>query len=78
MTYREFLKQLKKKAKKKGLLDAKMDETILGRPWEKVTYVNLIEPETGDSRHIKFGFKEGKRNHDGEVLLETKVIFEDF
>jgi hypothetical protein len=78
MTYRELLKELKKKAKKKGLLDAKIEETVLRNPWDYTTYVNLINPEDGIKRHIKFGYREGKRDHDGNILEETEAIFKDW
>jgi hypothetical protein len=78
MTYRELLKELKKKAKKKGLLDAKIEETVLRNPWDYTTYVDLIDPEDGSKRHIKFGYREGKRDHNGNNLEETEAIFKDW
>ena len=60
MTYRELLKALKKKAKKKGLLDAEIRGTTLGKAWEYTTFITLIDPEDGEKRHIKFGYIEPK------------------
>lgn len=78
MTYRELLKELKKKAKKKGLLDAKIEETILRRQWVYTTYVDLIDPDDGSKRHIEFGYREGKRDYNGNNLEETEAIFKDW
>ena len=77
MTYREFLKELKKKAKKKGLLDAEIQGTTLHSPWKYRTFVSLMDPCDGERRHLEFGFIEPRIGKDGNEVEPIKVIFRD-
>ena len=77
MTYRELLKELKKKAKKKGLLDAEIRGSVLDRAWKYTTYVTLIDPADGEKRHLSFGYIEPLVNHEGEEISPIKIIFKD-
>lgn len=76
MTFRELLKEMKKKAKTKGLLDAEIDATTLHSPWTYRTFIDLIDPVDGEIRHLEFGYVEPLKR-DGIIVKPVKVIFRD-
>lgn len=77
MTYREFLKELKKRAKKKGLLDSEIEGTTLHSPWKYRTFVTLKDPCDGEKRHLEFGYIEPRKDEDGNEIEPIKVFFRD-